>query len=481
MKFHTQLKSSLFIFIRLRAGMPLLLSALVVVLASGAAWAVPEMHDHDLISSPSGIQAQRYEFKGVVVSVDRVKRRATIKHEKVEGLMDAMTMPFLVKDDKALEEMQPGDQIVALLVSSDDGAQWLEKVVVVAKSQKEEKKNAEKTDEEGKPFWLMGTPGNQKTPPPSRFDTDPTAIYTCPMHLNYRASKPGKCPRCGMELVSAEPGITEEFRLKMEVTPKLPQPGQPLKLNFAVFNPRTGEKVKEFGLMHDRLFHLFLISQDLNDFQHIHPRRLPDGNFEIDAVLNRPGLYKVYTDIYPLEGAPQVLQTNLATAGWKGDLLGGQAVLTPDTVMTKTATGVLVTPDNAEKIGAVIEALESKPAGAIKVELTLDPAGMVSGKTVTLKYRLMDAQTGQPVLDLIPYLSAWGHMLVLSEDQTSVLHSHPEQQVDLEKEINTQRGGPQVDFDVLFPAPGNYRVWTQFLRGRQAYTVAFDVNIKRLR
>ncbi|MBK9707366.1 MAG: copper-binding protein [Acidobacteria bacterium] len=85
------------------------------------------------------IQAQRYEFKGVVVSVDRVKRRATIKHEKVEGLMDAMTMPFLVKDDKALEEMQPGDQIVAVLVSSDDGAQWLEKVVVVAKSQKEEK------------------------------------------------------------------------------------------------------------------------------------------------------------------------------------------------------------------------------------------------------------------------------------------------------------------------------------------------------
>ncbi|MBK8314539.1 MAG: copper-binding protein [Acidobacteria bacterium] len=272
MKFHTQLKLSL--FIRLRAGMPLLLSALVLALASGAAWAVPEMHDHDLIASPLSIQAQRYEFKGVVVSVDRVKRRATIKHEKVEGLMDAMTMPFLIKDDKALEEMQPGDQIVAQLVSSDDGAQWLEKVVVVAKSQKEEKKDAEKTDEEDKPFWLMGTPGNQKTPPPSRFDTDPTALYTCPMHLNYRASKPGKCPRCGMELVSAEPGITEEFRLKMEVTPKLPQPGQPVKLNFAVFNPRTGEKVKEFGLMHDRLFHLFLISQDLNDFQHIHPRRL---------------------------------------------------------------------------------------------------------------------------------------------------------------------------------------------------------------
>jgi hypothetical protein len=31
-----------------------------------------------------------------------------------------------------------------------------------------------------------------------------------------------------------------------------------LILRFAVFNPRTGAKVKEFGLMHGKLFHLSL-------------------------------------------------------------------------------------------------------------------------------------------------------------------------------------------------------------------------------
>src|SRR5262245_34592762 len=42
-----------------------------------------------------GRQENRYELKGIVKSVDKAKKRATIKHEKVGDLMDAMTMPFL--------------------------------------------------------------------------------------------------------------------------------------------------------------------------------------------------------------------------------------------------------------------------------------------------------------------------------------------------------------------------------------------------
>src|SRR5438309_7784464 len=150
-------------------------------------------------------------------------------------------------------------------------------------------------------------------------------------------------------------------------------------------------------------------------------------------------------------------------------------------MLVKTATSTLVTRENAEELGVDVSSLEAKSAGDLKVELKPDPAPLISGKTVTLKYQLTDAQTGEPVHDLIPYLGAWGHMLILSEDQSEVLHSHPEQQIDFEKQIAAQRGGPGLTFDVLFPAPGNYRIWTQFLRGRQLHTVAFDVSVKRLR
>lgn len=433
---------------------------------------------------PQRRREERYPFTGVVKSVDKPKRRATIKHDKVEGLMDPMTMPFLIKDEKALNEIQPGDRIKATLVSTNDGAQWLEKVIIVAKAQPQARlvEPASKPAQDDKPFWLMGSPGNERaTPPPSRFDVDPNALYTCSMHMNYRAATPGKCPRCGMALVSIEPGIPEEFDLQMKVLPKIPQPGKPFHLRFAVFNPRTGEKVRKFGLMHDRFFHLFLISQDLSDFQHIHPRQLADGSFVLNTTLQKPGLYKVYTDFYPLEGAPQVLQTNLPVAGWTGDVIAGQAKLTPDKSLTKVVKGWIVTPAEANKLGVNLQALEFKPAGDLNVELAIERPPLFSGQKSTLKFYLTDAETGQPVRNLIPYLGAWGHALILSEDQTDVVHSHPEEQIDFEDDPATQRGGPSLSFDALFPAPGNYRVWTQFLRGRQIFTVSFDLQVERVR
>jgi Cu/Ag efflux protein CusF len=135
-----------------------------------------------------GQRESRYELKGIVQSVDKAKKRATIKHEKVGDLMDAMTMPFLIKDEKALNEMEPGDQIKATLVMTDDGGQWLEKITIIAKAKKEKasKAGGDQTDK------LSGiTEGfmNERQPAPSRFDGDPTGLYTCSMQLDYRSSK----------------------------------------------------------------------------------------------------------------------------------------------------------------------------------------------------------------------------------------------------------------------------------------------------
>jgi Cu/Ag efflux protein CusF len=82
-------------------------------------------------------QEGRYEFRGVVQSVDKANKRATIQHDKVGDLMGAMTMPFVIKGEKALNEMGPCDQIKATLVSTDDGRQWLEQITIIARAKKE--------------------------------------------------------------------------------------------------------------------------------------------------------------------------------------------------------------------------------------------------------------------------------------------------------------------------------------------------------
>jgi Heavy metal binding domain len=41
----------------------------------------------------------------------------------------------------------------------------------------------------------------RKQPRDNRKDQGPGATYLCPMHPDVRGTKPGKCPKCGMNLV----------------------------------------------------------------------------------------------------------------------------------------------------------------------------------------------------------------------------------------------------------------------------------------
>jgi protein SCO1/2 len=68
---------------------------------------------------------QRYDLKGSVVAVSREKRQVTIAHEPIKGYMDAMTMPFNVRDEWALTVLAPGQKVEATLVVQGDRS-WIE-------------------------------------------------------------------------------------------------------------------------------------------------------------------------------------------------------------------------------------------------------------------------------------------------------------------------------------------------------------------
>jgi hypothetical protein len=305
--------------------------------------------------------------------------------------------------------------------------------------------------------------------------------YTCAMHPDIRTGSPGKCPKCAMALVPVMPEITDYYNLKIESLPPHPKPNERVRLRFSVINPKTGEQVKQFQMLHDKLFHLFIISQDLNEFQHIHPVLEADGRFSVETVLPRAGSYKVYSDFYPAEGTPQVLQQNLVTAGYSPDLVQSGARLALDTTFVKTGQAVKITSENASRIGVEMRELQKTPANEMNIELKIEPPKIIAGQPVTLNYHLTDAKTGKPIGDVAPYLGAWGHTLILSEDQSDYVHSHPEETVPETGDRSKVRGGPDVTFNAFMPKPGNYRIWTQFLRGDVLTTVTFTVRAERLR
>jgi hypothetical protein len=267
------------------------------------------------------------------------------------------------------------------------------------------------------------------------------------MHPDVITTEPGKCPRCSMDLVAGNPLALPDFRLKVETTPKLLKPGQPTTFRFSVHHPISGAPARDFAVMHEKLFHLFVISRDLEEFAHIHPEHHADGSFTIQHTLPKPGHYKLFADFLPMGGGAQITGHPLATVGVESDLTAATATLTPDAVLAKTVDGV-------------------------KVEILNERATILGGEEVDLIFRFTDAKTDTPITDLERYLGAWGHLVILSEDMTDYVHAHPREETQPDPNVPSL-GGPEVLFDALLPKPGTYRAWLQFQRGGVLSTVSF--------
>lgn len=281
----------------------------------------------------------------------------------------------------------------------------------------------------------------------------PTYEYTCPMHAQVRQAQEGTCPKCGMPLSTVKPSFRGEYKLELASSPVAPKPGEKVRLSFVISHPQTGARVKDFVVNHEKLFHLFIVSRDLAEYQHIHPQLESDGAFSVETVLPRPGLYKLHADFFPVGGTIQLIHREMTTAGYRAPRQSAPPPITPDRTLVKTIDGLTIR-------------MEFGGGG--------NPA---AGVLIPLRYRLTDARSGEPVRDLEPYLGAWGHTLILNADQSEYLHSHPTEMLPDGEDPARLRGGPEVEFRALFPSAGDYRIWTQFQRAGRIITVFFTIRI----
>ena len=287
----------------------------------------------------------------------------------------------------------------------------------------------------------LGASGGMVSQPPTASPAG-QAVYWCPMHPDIRGKEGDTCPICKMALVRAAATDYDAYLLEVEVTPRVLRARQRARVRFSVRDPHTQKKISRFELVHERVFHLFVISQDLEYFTHIHPTLRSDGSLDVDVELPRPGVYQLIADFLPLGGAPQLVQQSIVTAGYTGPL-----VAPPHPA-----------PDLADKI-----------VGGTRVKLTLPEP--LAGREQLVTFDLEDVATGAPVADLQPYLGAVGHLLLASADLAIAAHNHPVAEM-------SGRGGPTVVFQMLFPRAGDYKLWVQFQRGGQVLTAAFAVPVK---
>jgi hypothetical protein len=274
----------------------------------------------------------------------------------------------------------------------------------------------------------------QTAAPPIPGAPPPSLDYVCPMDPGIRSAGPGKCPRCGMVLV---PGIPDpvEYPLELTLNPRTPKPREPLDLTFRIRNPKTGAAATSFEAVHEKLFHLFVVSQDLDFFVHDHPVPADDGSFRYRAMLPKPGMYRLLGDYYPTGGTPQL-----------------------------TAQTIFV-PGGTLKFPHLDPDLSPKHTANLDVELTMEPPAPIAGLKTLLFFHV------KPGDGLEQYLGAWGHMLAASDDLIDLIHTHP----------FLADGGPQIQFNVIFPRARTYRIWVQFQRQGVVNTAIFTVPVSELK
>jgi hypothetical protein len=276
-------------------------------------------------------------------------------------------------------------------------------------------------------FILVGVLGAQAqtTPDPSK---DP--VYFCPMDRDIRSNTPGNCSRCGMKLVAGVPDSVE-YHLDLTVTPRVPKPGEKVHLKFEVHDPWKNNPVKKFNIVHEKLFHAFIVSEDLQVFVHDHPTWINDA-FQYDMSFPKPGMYRVLGDFYPEGATPQLLTKTIFVAG------------------------------NSPPASPLNEDYSPKTGQNMKVELSLTSGPAVAGRNTSMRFNIT------PGDGLEKYLGVWGHMLAASDDLIDMMHTHP----------FISDGSPEIQFDLTFPRARTYRVWVQFQRSGVVNTVHFDIPVK---
>jgi hypothetical protein len=267
-------------------------------------------------------------------------------------------------------------------------------------------------------------------------ETDAPDTYWCPMHLDVRRPGAGKCPRCGMALVPIPPPRLGEYRLDVALDAE--RSGALSGLRLVVRDPGSQKATTKFVEVHERLFHLFVVSRDLSRFEHLHPTQAADGSFVLRHQLP-PGQYVLIADFLPAGGTPQLIQRAFVTPDYRGPMFGPL----PD-----LQAGEL-----------------QQDAGGLRIRLA--PPSARAGRESRLQFEVTDAAAGTPVADLEPYLGASGHLLAVSRDAAFALHAHPE---------GAPTAGPVLTFDPVFPSAGRYKLWLQVQRKGEVLTTAFVIN-----
>ncbi len=222
---------------------------------------------------------------------------------------------------------------------------------------------------------------------------------------------------------------------QMVVTPATePAPGTSASLTLELLDA-VGARVTSLDVVHEKIIHLIVVSPDLSFFAHVHPEAQPDGRLQVGVTPPHPSTYVAFGDFRPTGAAPSVARATFAVAGEPP---------------ASKALAVTALPARGSFDGFEVS-LRSK-------------APLVAGADAMLEFEI--SENGAPIVDLRDYLGARGHCVIISEDTTLYLHTHP-----------LGGTGSKIEFHTILPTAGKYKVWAEFRPAGKPVLASFVIDV----
>jgi hypothetical protein len=270
-------------------------------------------------------------------------------------------------------------------------------------------------------------------------------MYSCPMGcqggLVFKAN--GHCPKCGMRLKLLTSG---NYRVKVTPQPDgAIGPGHETILKTEL-TAADGGPVKDLEIVHEKILHLLLVSDDLSWFAHEHPQLQSDNSFTLAETFPHPGRFTLFHDFTTTRAGMQVVPVELTVSG-------------------EAPPPVPLTSDRER----------TQKVGEYGIELHAAPV-LKSVQMQELSFHI--TENGKPVTDLEPYLGALGHLIIISSDRKHFVHSHPlPSRPAANGVVQNGTAGPEILFNAQFPAPGLYKAWAQFQHRSSVLTAPFVLQV----
>jgi len=178
---------------------------------------------------------------------------------------------------------------------------------------------------------------------------------------------------------------------------------------------------------HGKFMHLIIISDDFQEFYHVHPTKVDESNFNAEISLNENKGYKAFVDI-------SVKDKNY--------------LIKPLTVSSI---------DTHQLVTLELDKNRTKKINGKSIELK--HSDFITGKKVDLEFLFQEGIVPDP------YLGALGHVVIIDKNIQQFIHVHPKSE-------------HETIFETQFDKAGIYKLWGEFQFGDSIITFPFVFEVK---